>query len=237
MAQEPNILIISGSYGSGKTEYAINLATRCRVEGRDCLLVDLDVVNPYFRTRDVRDLFARRGISVIAPEGSLSHADLPMLSPRVSGALTIEDKTVILDAGGDAMGARVLGRYCREIEKRPYSMVLVINTRRPGTRDAEGVMAQMDAIQHKAGLAFTEIVSNTHLMEDTDEDVVREGAAVARQVAESRGLIFRRVCVLEDYLSRVAPGAVDAEIFVLKKYMKKPWEILSSTRRAGDGRS
>ena len=102
-AQAP-VLIISGSYGSGKTEYAVNLAATSVDDGKPCMLVDLDVVKPYFRSRDVRDEFEKRGIAVVAPEGHFSHADLPMLSPRVGGAIRQMERPVILDAGGDPAG-------------------------------------------------------------------------------------------------------------------------------------
>ena len=219
------LIIVSGAYGSGKTEFAINLAARTREAGEDCVLVDMDVVNPYFRTRDVRDLFARRGISVIAPEGQFAKADVPMLSPKIGGSLTMRDRTVILDVGGDKMGARVLGRYCGEISVRQYSMILVNNTRRPGSRDAEGAMAQMDDIQHLSQLAFTEIVSNSHLMDETDQNIVMEGVAAAQEIALARDLLFNRVCILEGHENRVDAKAVGREIFILKKFMKKPWEI------------
>ncbi len=217
-------MIISGSYGSGKTEYAVNLAAKSVDDGKPCMLVDLDVVKPYFRSRDVRDDFEKRGIAVVAPEGHFSHADLPMLSPRVGGAIRQVERPVILDAGGDPAGARVLGRFCSEIKARGYKMTLVVNTRRPDTRTLEDMLVMMGMIEAKSGLIFTGIVANTHLMEQTVTALVLEGVKVARQVAEKTGVAFETALVLEDNLDRVDINKIDAPVFVLKKHLKKPWE-------------
>ncbi|MEW5734375.1 MAG: zeta toxin family protein [Thermodesulfobacteriota bacterium] len=220
------LVIVSGSYGSGKTEFAINLAVKARHEEKGrVLLVDLDVVNPYFRSRDVREEFTAKGIDVVAPEGSFSHADLPMLSPRVGGAITDTDATVILDAGGDPAGARVLARYREDIEKRGYLLWLIANTRRPATRTAQEIGAMMDAISTISGLGFTGIVANSHLMEETSPEIIREGASVASQVALDRGLRFEFVCVSERLMGKEALAGLGAPVLILSRYMKKPWEI------------
>lgn len=224
MENSQDLLIITGSYGSGKTEYAVNLAVEKNQGGAPTTLVDLDVVNPYFRSRDVRDQFSSLGIEVVAPEGAFTHADLPMLSPRVKGAVKRTDRTVILDVGGDPMGARVLGRFSQDIMARAYSMALIVNTRRPETDDLEKVLNMAAMIQRASGLQITELVANSHLMEFTDTDVVVEGIAAAREAAGALNAKFTRVCVLEDHLDNVDASALDAELVVLKKFMKKPWE-------------
>ena len=110
------LIIVIGAYGSGKSEYSINLAREYSNKGKKVTLVDLDIVNPYFRSRDVRDKFAKEDITVIAPEGEFQHADLPMLSPRIMGAVQNYNKTVILDVGGDPAGCRTLARYVTNIK-------------------------------------------------------------------------------------------------------------------------
>ena len=122
---ENKLIIVIGAYGSAKSEYSINLAKKYRDEDHGVALCDLDVVNPYFRSRDVREEFAELGIDVVAPEGEYKHADLPMISPRVRGMILKTDKTVILDVGGDPTGARALGRFVAEIKKRGYEMHFV----------------------------------------------------------------------------------------------------------------
>ncbi|MBI9075449.1 MAG: hypothetical protein JEZ02_08580 [Desulfatibacillum sp.] len=224
MEYSQSLLIITGSYGSGKTEYAVNLAVEKHQGGAPCTLVDLDVVNPYFRSRDVRDMFTSMGMEVVAPEGTYSHADLPMISPRVKGAITRTDRTVILDVGGDPAGARVLGRFSRAILDRDYSMTLIVNTRRPETEDLDKVLKMAAMIQGASGLKIGELVANSHLMEFTDTEVVAEGIAVAKEAARELDVEFSRYCVLEDHLDSVDTASLDAELVVLKKFMKKPWE-------------
>ncbi len=94
-----DLIVVIGAYGSGKSEYSINLARKFSEQGEKVTLVDLDVVNPYFRSRDVREKFEEHGITVIAPEGEFKHADLPMLSPRIMGAVQNLNEIVILDVG------------------------------------------------------------------------------------------------------------------------------------------
>ena len=144
-----NMYIIIGAYGSGKSEYGIHLTRSLKAAGNNVSLVDLDVVNPYFRSRDVRDEFAREGIEVIAPEGHFSHADLPMISPRIKGAIEDKNRLVILDVGGDPAGCRALGRFEDSINTRGYHTRLVVNTSRPFTTNTSEVLAMIDMLQDR----------------------------------------------------------------------------------------
>lgn len=224
MVHEESLLIITGSYGSGKTEYAINLAVSKNRAGRPVTLVDLDVVNPYFRSRDVRDLFLRMSIEVIAPEGAFSHADLPMLSPKIKGAIKRTDRTIICDAGGDPMGARVLGRFSDVAATRGYKMIFVVNTRRPETQTLEGVLVMAANIEKASGLKITELIANSHLMDQTDISVIIEGVEITRQAAQKMGVEFSKACVLDDIIKNLDTAKIDAELVILKKFMTKPWE-------------
>ena len=121
------LIVVIGAFGSGKSEYSINLARKYNKIGKKVTLVDLDVVNPYFRSRDIQEKFAEIGIDVIAPEGEFRHADLPMMSPKIMGAVQNENSLVILDVGGDPSGCRTIARYVANIKKRGYQMHFVVN--------------------------------------------------------------------------------------------------------------
>jgi hypothetical protein len=127
------ITIVTGGYGSGKTEVSINLALRKRqfypLEER-VSLVDLDIVNPYFRSRDRASHLLEKGIYVIAPEGSMRTADLPALPAAIGGHIQDARQHMILDVGGDPAGATALGRYSSDITKAGYDMFLIINPKR-----------------------------------------------------------------------------------------------------------
>ncbi|MCD4829042.1 MAG: hypothetical protein K8R90_06390 [Candidatus Cloacimonetes bacterium] len=217
-----DLIVVIGAFGSGKSEYAINLAWSRRAE--QPFLVDLDVVNPYFRSRDVRELFAADGIDVIAPEGAYSHADLPMISPRIRSAVIDRDRPVILDVGGDPNGCRALARFTQSIRERGYNMTLVVNTRRPFTADAGGIGEMLHMLQKVSGLKVSELVCNTNLMEHTDAAVVEEGVRIVRQAADEHNLPFSQFLVLDAYADKVPDEIGGVKKMVLSYFLRKPWE-------------
>lgn len=216
--------IIIGAYGSGKSEYAINLARLVNRERHRSCLVDLDVVNPYFRSRDVREEFSKEGIEVISPEGAFSHADLPMLSPKIRGAIVDPQRYVILDAGGDPAGCRILSRFRTEIENRGYDMTLVVNTRRPFTGTAADIIEMAGSLEATAGLKITRLICNTNLMEHTARAVVEDGIGIVEDVAQRLSLPFDEYLVLDSYAERVPDGLGGKKRIVLNYFLKKPWE-------------
>lgn len=221
---ENKLIIVIGAYGSGKSEYSINLAKRYRDENHSVALCDLDVVNPYFRSRDVREQFAELGIDVVAPEGEYKHADLPMISPRVRGMILKTDKTVILDVGGDPSGARALGRFVPEIKKRHYEMHFVVNTNRPFTSNNIEIQQMLEMIESVSTLKVTEIICNTNLMEYTDKDVVAKGVGIITEVAEELNLIFDKYLVLDKFEDIVPDNLGNKKRVVLSYFLNKPWE-------------
>lgn len=222
--KENKLVIVIGAFGSGKSEYAINLAKNYNDAGEKVVLCDLDVVNPYFRSRDVCDEFEKIGIQVVAPEGEYKHADLPMISARVSGSIKSLNKTVILDVGGNPEGARTLGRFVPEINARGYEMHYVVNTRRPFTSNESGIDKMRDMIQLMSKLQVTEIVCNTNLMEYTDENVVKEGVEIVNNYAIKNDITFDKYLVLDKYEDKVSNNILGKQRVILTYFLKKPWE-------------
>lgn len=221
-----NMYIIIGAYGSGKSEYGIHLTRSLKAAGNNVSLVDLDVVNPYFRSRDVRDEFAREGIEVIAPEGHFSHADLPMISPRIKGAIEDKNRLVILDVGGDPAGCRALGRFEDSINTRGYHTRLVVNTSRPFTTNTSEVLAMIDMLQASSKLKVHELICNTNLMQYTEQDLVMEGIRIVEDAAKQAGLIFDTYLVLDKYADKVPDNLLGKKRLVMSYTLKKPWETL-----------
>ncbi len=219
-----NIIIIIGAYGSGKSEYAINYAWQLHQKNIAVTLVDLDVVNPYFRSRQVREDFARQDILVIAPDGEYTHADLPMLSPRIMGAVQDVSRQPVLDVGGDPAGCRTLARYVENINKRGYHLKVVINTRRPFTSDHQGIIKMLDSLEYTSRLKITELICNTNLMEYTDHDIVSEGIKIISGVAQERNLIFTEYLVMEKYEDKIPDGMLGKKRTLMQYYLNKPWE-------------
>jgi hypothetical protein len=219
--------IIIGAYGSGKSEYSVHFARQLKKQGLDVVLADMDVVNPYFRTRDILDVFAQEGIEVIAPEGQFRHADVPMLSPRIKGAIENSDRTVLLDVGGDPAGCRTLGRFADDIQKRGYHLICVINTCRPFTSTPEEIVIMLETLEFSSKLKISELVCNTNLMEYTTESVVTEGIKTIQTVSDKLSVPFQRYLVLDKYIDIVPDGILGKYRDIMTYTLKKPWEKLT----------
>lgn len=227
------LIVVIGAYGSGKSEYSINLARGLSLKGEKVTLVDLDVVNPYFRSRDVKDKFAEEGITVIAPEGEFQHADLPMLSPRIMGAVQNYDETVILDVGGDPAGCRTLARYVDNIKKRGYKMRLVINTKRPFTADADGITEMLKMLKFASKLEITEFICNTNLMEHTTADIIEDGIKIIDEVAKRESIKFNVFTVLDKYIENIPIEIEGKTRLILHHFLSKPWEMNNKVHHPG----
>ena len=168
------ITILSGHYGSGKTNVAVNLALDLKKVYNKVAIADIDIVNPYFRTKDSEELLNSSGIRLICSEYANSNVDIPAL-PQDMYSVT-DDKSVhaILDVGGDERGALALGRLVPKIkEENNYDMFFVINKFRPLTRDIPSAKEVFDEIEAACKLKFTGIINNSNLgRETTPEDVV-----------------------------------------------------------------
>ena len=228
-----DLIIVIGAYGSGKSEYSINLAKTYSQKGKKVTLVDLDVVNPYFRSRDVRDKFENEGITVIAPEGEFKHADLPMLSPRIMGAVQNYEETVILDVGGDPSGCRTLARYVDNINKRGYEMHLVINTKRPFTSNAEGISEMLGMLKFASKLEITDFICNTNLMEFTTADIIEEGIRIIDEVAKKENIKFSTFTVLDKYIDDIPKKIASKTRITLHYFLSKPWEMNNKVHHPG----
>ena len=227
------LIVVIGAYGSGKSEYSINLAREFSKNRKKVTLVDLDVVNPYFRSRDVRDKFAQENITVIAPEGEFQHADLPMLSPRIMGAVQNYNESVILDVGGDPAGCRTLARYVDNIKKRGYKMHLVINTKRPFTADAAGITEMLEMLRFASKLEITEFICNTNLMEYTTIKIIEEGIKIIDEVAKRENIKFDTFTVLDKYIDDI-PNEIEGKTrIILHYFLSKPWEMNNKVHHSG----
>ena len=146
------LTLVTGHYGTGKTEFSVNLALALAEAGERAALADLDIVNPYFRSRERRELLEAAGVRLIAASQALADADVPALPAELHAVL--EDRSVrgVLDVGGDPSGARVLARYRPRILKEDYQLLCIVNAARPEVRTAERSAEYLRAIEAVAGL-------------------------------------------------------------------------------------
>lgn len=208
------LTLFAGHYGSGKTNIAVNYALLLAKEGKKVCIGDLDIVNPYFRTKDSAAELEAAGIHLISPQYANTNVDLPAL-PAEAYRL-VQDKTAyaIADIGGDDRGAYALGRYVPEIlEEQDYAMIFVANFCRPLTRTAEDALEVMREIEAACKLPFTHIVNNTNLGEETTADTVTSSLHHVNKLSELSGLPVLFHCAVED-VSKELAGKLD-NVFTL----------------------
>ena len=183
------LTLFAGHYGSGKTNIAVNYALLLAKEHKKVCIADLDIVNPYFRTKDSSDVLEQAGVELISPKFANSNVDLPAL-PAESYKL-VRDKSVygIMDIGGDDRGAYALGRFVPDIlAENDYRMAFVANCCRPLTRTPEDALEIMREIEAACGLQFTCIVNNSNLGELTDPQVILDSISYIETLCSLSGL-------------------------------------------------
>lgn len=208
------LTIITGHYGSGKTNVSVNLALKAAREGRKCTVVDLDIVNPYFRTADFEELFAENGITLKAPLYANSNLDIPALNISIRSILD-ESDCVIVDVGGDDEGAKALGRYAKVIsECDDREMLYVINKCRYLTKEPEEALELMRDIEAASSLKCTGIINNTNLGAETDESIIAGSQEYAHKVAEAAGLPVVCTTGKAEFLKNVTDNPLPIEVYV-----------------------
>ena len=215
------INIITGHYGSGKTNLSVNLALKAAEQGKSVAVVDLDLVNPYFRTADFRNLFEEKGIKLIAPDFANTNLDVPSVQFDVEQLASSED-CLIIDVGGDDAGAAALGRYSGALlnMQEDFDMFYVINQRRYLTDNADSAVALMYEIETAARMKHTAIVNNTNLGNETNADILDSSAEFAGEISQKTGLLVRFTTCPENIVSDVKTK----DIFTVKVYVKPIWE-------------
>ncbi len=183
------VLLLCGHYGSGKTNIAVNLAKAIKREYPTVTLADLDIVNPYFRSKDSAAELEEAGIRLICSNYANSNVDIPALPPDLYALTDDRRMRAVIDVGGDDRGALVLGRLApRILEENDYEMLMVINCYRPLTRDAASTVEVMREIEYAGGIRFTALVNNSNLGTETTAEDVIASMQYADEVAAMSGL-------------------------------------------------
>jgi hypothetical protein len=237
--QTKRLTIFVGDYGSGKTEVSLNFAVELRACKKRVKIADLDIVNPYFRSREASEILKSADIELIAPAGEQAWADLPIILPGIAGAIHDESANVVLDVGGEAAGSRVLSSLFDEADEIDYDLLAVLNANRPFSGDADGSEIVLRRIEDASNLRVTGVVSNTHLLRETTPTMVLTGYKVAERLAKRLGVDVRFISVEESVAERLDASLFSAPIFVMKRYVLLPWEIVGTgaaiSERGSDG--
>lgn len=182
---DKRIIIITGHYGSGKTNIAVNAAIRLKELGRKVSLIDFDIVNPYFRAADSAELLTANGIRCILPEFANSNLDIPALPAEIYSVFDpASSETAIFDVGGDDAGAVALGMYREQITNVGYEMLYVINNRRPLTLTPDDAVSVMRDIEASSGLVCTGVINNSNLGAESDATLFAESFSYADETAQ-----------------------------------------------------
>lgn len=218
------ITLFAGHYGSGKTNVAINYALALKKEFNRVAVADLDIVNPYFRTKDSEGMLEAIGIHLICSEYANSNVDVPALPAEAYAVLDDKGLHAVIDVGGDDRGALALGRYSPEIlHENDYEMLFVINKYRPLTRASKSTIEVMREIEQAGGIKFTGIINNSNLGDETTAQTVFDSLGYANEISAITALPIVMTTVKEDIYASVAaeiPGAVPIRLFVKQSWSK-----------------
>ena len=195
--EHKRLTLFAGHYGSGKTNIAVNYALMLAKQGKKVCIADLDIVNPYFRTKDSAEEFEKFGVELISPKYANSNVDLPALPSEAYKLVTDKQTYGIMDIGGDDRGAYALGRYVPSIiEENDYRFVFVANCYRPLTSTPEDALEVMREIEAACRLRFTDIINNSNLGEETTKETVLASEEYIKKLSEITALpVFAHTAV------------------------------------------
>ncbi|HET6351666.1 MAG TPA: ParA family protein [Coriobacteriia bacterium] len=221
------LTVVTGHYGCGKTNLSINLALDLARERGQAVLVDLDVVNPYFRSSDYTERLAGHGVSVISPTFAGTTLDVPSLSGAVAGVFS-GSAPVVFDVGGDDVGATAIGQYAAQIEAEGYEMLYVVNRYRNLTQTPAEAAELLREIESSSHLSATGVVNNSHLRDDTTLDTLIESLVYATETAALLGLplMFTTVPVglAREFAEDERAATTCVRAYPIQAYVRNPWE-------------
>lgn len=216
------ITVFSGHYGSGKTNVAVNYALWLKNHCDKVSIADLDIVNPYFRTKDSMKVLEENGVQLISSEYANSNVDVPALPAETYGVLQNKEIHAVIDVGGDDRGALALGRYSDAIlEDGDYELLFVINKYRPLTRNADMTLEIMAEIENACHMKFTGIVNDSNIGEETTAEDVLDSVSYANEVSEKSGIPIKMTAVKKD-LYEILSDKIE-NLMPIELYVKQSW--------------
>ncbi|OCZ51482.1 hypothetical protein [Dehalobacter sp. TeCB1] len=186
--QSARVTIFAGHYGSGKTSVAVNYALWLKKSHQKVTIADLDIVNPYFRTKDSAQMLKRSGIKLISSDYANSNVDIPAIPGEINAIFDEGDSYAVIDVGGDDRGAYALGRYYEQLHRTDAAAYIVVNMYRPLSRDAEATIKIKYEIEAAARIKFSGIINNSNLGNATTASDVMNSLPYAEQISERTGL-------------------------------------------------
>ena len=218
------ITIFAGHYGSGKTTAAVAYAKKLREQHEKVMIVDIDLINPYYRTKDAQEELDALGIQVVTPTYANTNIETPSIPAGVMAAFSQKDTYVVFDAAGDDDGAVVLSRYFMEFSQEEYDFFLVINSKRPLTRDKESIIMYKRDIETASRLKFTALVNATNISYETTLSDILKGEEITEAVSKESNIPNRYTFVWDELYDTLSEDLKNKAIRV-QLFHKKPWEL------------
>ena len=215
--------IVTGHYGSGKTEFSVSLAM---LLAKQCTLsvIDLDIVNPYFRSRERREMLKNAGVNVYGSAYDTEvTAELPALGADIRTPLENKTGRVIIDTGGNDTGALILNQFSKYFADDDTAVFIVVNTNRPDTGNIKGILEHMTAIEETTGLKINGLINNTHLLRETTTADILNGYSICEEVCELTGKFLLCNCYPEVIINPDELTGVLKNLMPLALYMRPTW--------------
>jgi hypothetical protein len=222
--QLKGIVVIVGNYGSGKTEVSINLAVNRKRAGIDVLIADLDLVNPYFRTREARKPLSKLGIDVVIPPEKYLQADLPILSPVIAGLIRQPSKLTLIDAGGNGVGATVLATLADSLKNKDVHMLQVVNPYRPFTDTVSGCLKMRDEIEKASKITINGIIGNANLIDETKAEDIYKGYDFVKALSKESRLPLEFITATADLLPEIDVKRFSCPVLLIERQLVPPWK-------------
>ncbi len=223
MQTNKRLTVLVGNYGSGKTEIALNLALQKASHG-PAALVDLDIVNPYFRSGEQHTLLEEHGVRVLMPTFAMSSVDVPALPADIQSVFDKPEEQVVFDVGGDDTGATALGRYAPYFAKERDNtlMLYVVNVLRPLSATAEDILRLMERISFRARMNPDALVNNANLAGETSMELLLKGQDVLDEVSRRTGLPIAFITGEKKVLD-LLPESLKSLAWPITRYMRPEW--------------
>jgi hypothetical protein len=225
------IVIIVGNFGSGKTEVAVNLAVHRKRSGIDVRIADLDLVNPYFRTREAREPLAELGIEVVLPPEKYLQADLPILSPAIAGLIRRPSQLTLIDAGGNDVGATVLASLADPFRKKRVHVLQVVNPYRPFTDTVAGCLRMRDQIEKASKMSITGIIGNANLIDETTVEDIYKGYDFVKALSDQSRLPLEFITASVELLPEIDIERFSCPVLPIERQLVPPWKKAVELRK------
>lgn len=224
---DKRIRVVVGHYGSGKTEFAVNYALKLAMQGKKTALVDLDIANPYFRSRERQTLLEESGVLTFTNTfGYDITADLPAITARIRTPLEDKNCNTVVDVGGDNSGAKVLVQFGKYFTVKNSDIFCVVNGNRPETNSIAGALEHIEKIETVTELKVTGLVNNTHLIKETTVEDILRGYELAVNLSMILGIPLKYNCCASELLEDLTKRTAEFDgftIFPMELYMRESW--------------